>query len=258
MRFLGLLFFAAALCAVAFAVQLPSSASAADLDCADFSSQAEAQENLLPGDPYGLDGDSDGTACEDNPCPCAGESAAPPPPAAPPKPPPYRLSKPASRAAAKQLARRFVQRNPAVDSLAFAGCSRLGTQRVECRLTASGSTPEQQTTCHLRISVGARNRHPDPRLVSSPCRTVRTLKLAATAARTALRSRGAELAGKAVGIFNLERTSATTVRGLAEWSQATRPTGREECFALMEAVLAAPEDLSVEVIETDCQAGPAL
>ena len=40
----------------------PAGASAADLDCGDFANQAEAQENLLPGDPYGLDGDSDGIA----------------------------------------------------------------------------------------------------------------------------------------------------------------------------------------------------
>ena len=55
----------------------PDSARAADLDCADFSSQAEAQnffENHDPqSDPHYLDGDDDGIACEDNPCPCAGD-----------------------------------------------------------------------------------------------------------------------------------------------------------------------------------------
>jgi hypothetical protein len=40
--------------------------SAGDLDCDDFSSQAEAQEVLEddPSDPHGLDGDGDGEACE--------------------------------------------------------------------------------------------------------------------------------------------------------------------------------------------------
>ena len=55
----------------------PDPAGAADLDCADFSSQAEAQdffESHDPqADPHYLDGDDDGIACEDNPCPCTGD-----------------------------------------------------------------------------------------------------------------------------------------------------------------------------------------
>jgi len=40
-------------------------AQTADLyDCSDFETQEEAQAQLLPGDPYGLDGDNDGQACE--------------------------------------------------------------------------------------------------------------------------------------------------------------------------------------------------
>lgn len=64
----------------------PPPARAADYDCADFANQAEAQEFLLPGDPYNLDGDNDGVACETLPCPCAGPLApepGPPPPAPP-------------------------------------------------------------------------------------------------------------------------------------------------------------------------------
>jgi hypothetical protein len=38
-----------------------------DCDCSDFSSQAQAQQYLLPGDPYRLDGDRDGIACESLP-----------------------------------------------------------------------------------------------------------------------------------------------------------------------------------------------
>lgn len=239
-------------------MQAPGAAAAADLDCADFSSQAEAQENLLPGDPYGLDGDNDGIACEDNPCPCNYGPASEPPPPAPPKPPPYYLPKAAARAAAKQLARRFVRRNPAVDSLAFDGCHRLGSTLVHCRLTARGSNAEQRTTCHLTVAVGARNRQPAARLTSSPCETVQILKLNAAAARSALRARGAELAGRSVGIYNLERASATAIRGLAEWVRPGPAKSREECFALMEATLRAPGDISVAVIETGCEAVPAL
>jgi len=71
----------AALGAVAtLAIGTPPEAQALDYDCADFSSQSQAQEYLLPGDPYNLDGDNDGVACEDLPCPCSyGVPAAPPP-----------------------------------------------------------------------------------------------------------------------------------------------------------------------------------
>jgi endonuclease YncB( thermonuclease family) len=46
-------------------------AQASDYDCSDFSTQAEAQQFLLSGDPYRLDGDGDGVACESLPCPCS-------------------------------------------------------------------------------------------------------------------------------------------------------------------------------------------
>lgn len=44
-----------------------------DRDCADFATQRHAQaffEASGPGDPHRLDGDGDGRACEDLPCPC--------------------------------------------------------------------------------------------------------------------------------------------------------------------------------------------
>lgn len=65
---------------------LPPSAQALDYDCADFATQAQAQEHLLPGDPYRLDGDDDGVACESLPCPCSSGSPAPvaPTPSYPP------------------------------------------------------------------------------------------------------------------------------------------------------------------------------
>lgn len=46
----------------------PSAPSASgDLDCSDFSTQAEAQKYLLPGDPHRLDADGDGVACDSLP-----------------------------------------------------------------------------------------------------------------------------------------------------------------------------------------------
>jgi hypothetical protein len=63
-----------------FAALAPVSAKAIDYDCADFSNQAQAQQYLLPGDPYNLDGDGDGIACESLPCPCSSSPAQPVPP----------------------------------------------------------------------------------------------------------------------------------------------------------------------------------
>lgn len=66
-----------------FAVLLTASPAAArDYNCSDFSTQAQAQKYLLKGDPYGLDGDSNGIACESLPCPCskAGPGGGTPPP----------------------------------------------------------------------------------------------------------------------------------------------------------------------------------
>lgn len=58
--------------AAAIALSLaPRSARAVDYDCSDFANQAEAQRHLLSGDPYGLDADGDGIACESLPCPCS-------------------------------------------------------------------------------------------------------------------------------------------------------------------------------------------
>jgi hypothetical protein len=45
----------------------PPPSSGGDKNCSDFSTQAEAQRWLLPGDPHNLDGDGDGVACESLP-----------------------------------------------------------------------------------------------------------------------------------------------------------------------------------------------
>lgn len=58
---------------VAFTAVTAGPASAKDLNCSDFPSQAAAQANLNanPSDPNGLDSEGDGIACESNPCPCS-------------------------------------------------------------------------------------------------------------------------------------------------------------------------------------------
>ena len=62
---------AAAVLAGGFGARSVEPAHARDYDCSDFANQAEAQRHLLPGDPYHLDGDHDGVACESLPCPCS-------------------------------------------------------------------------------------------------------------------------------------------------------------------------------------------
>jgi hypothetical protein len=54
-------------------------ARAVDYDCSDFATQAQAQSFFLShggpsSDPYGLDADHDGIACESLPCPCSSGS----------------------------------------------------------------------------------------------------------------------------------------------------------------------------------------
>jgi hypothetical protein len=244
------------------ALALPTHAMAGDLDCSDFASQAEAQENLAPGDPDGLDADGDGIACESNPCLCStatgggggGGDSDP----APPAPPPYRLSKPAARAEAKQLARRFLRRNVRVESLAFNGCHRLSMRRIDCDFTARGVSAGSRTTCQLRVEVRARDRQPHGQLLPR-CETEEQLKLTVARALPPIRAGAYELADKPVPIVAVERASAVAVRGLAEWTQpATSPPGsQEECSALLEATLSGDGSVSVSLIETDCRSVPA-
>lgn len=232
-------------------------AQAGDLDCSDFATQEEAQENLAPGDPDGLDADSDGIACETLPSGGGGgggeSTGGGPSEPDPPEPPPYELSKAVARAEAKQLARRFVRRNQLVSSLAFGGCDRVAMRRVGCEFIARGRQPSSRTYCRLRVVVRARDRQPVASLASD-CETEPTLWMTAAEARAAIRPRAAELAGKAVPIVELERASATAFRGLAEWTQpaVSPPGGTEECFALMEAAYNSAASITVSLIESDC------
>lgn len=257
MKPLGLLFCAVALLTLGLGAQLPGVASAADLDCADFSSQAEAQENLLPGDPYGLDGDSDGVACEDNPCPCGSSSPASgggghtEPAPAPAPPPPYRLDKDAARHAARVIARRFAQRNPNVTSAAVGACRRLGERRVDCLAVARGSTGTSRTTCRLRIAVRARNRHPYPRLASSPCETESTLFLTATRARQAMLAAANPIAKQGAAFYQT-RINALEFEGVSWWKQMG-PVGIETCTLELFVELLPSNQVRVETGTSLCR-----
>jgi hypothetical protein len=165
------------LAAVAVFGHSPPVAAARDYDCADFANQAEAEEYLLPGDPYRLDADSDGIACEDLPCPCSssagggsggdGTTTDPPPP-----PPPPRLEKSTARRLSKHRVRSIVNSSPRLDSMAFQGCARLSDQRVDCRLAARGLTATQRTGCHFKVAVGLRDQHAVVSLPVHRCLTI--------------------------------------------------------------------------------------
>jgi hypothetical protein len=254
------LFLLALVAATAVASVAPATAAAGtDYDCADFANQAEAQEYLLPGDPYRLDGDNDGIACEDLPCPCSyGEGGGGGGDSPAPDPPPYHLTKAAARNAARAVVRKFVRRNPDVSAGSLGACNRLAERRIDCRATARGHTDVTKTTCRLRVAVRAVNRHPKARLASANCLARSTLRLTARAAADAIRSRGAEIAGKRVSLGTLERLSPISFYGTAEWTQPspTVPATKEECFALMEAALGSDRRIRVSVIERGCNPPP--
>src|SRR3954471_6678191 len=59
-----------------------------DFNCSDFLYQEDAQAHLLPGDPFGLDADHDGVACDGLPHRPAGPVPAPTPAPTTPQPQP--------------------------------------------------------------------------------------------------------------------------------------------------------------------------
>lgn len=159
--------------------QPQSQASARDLDCADFANQAEAEENLYPGDPNRLDADSDGIACEDLPCPCSyspgsggssgggGSSESMPPPK-----PEYHLSRHQAERISKGLVAGVVHRSALLDSYTLTSCIRLGEPSIDCHLLAQGESSRQRAACQFKVEVRAKDRHPDGQITTHKCRTV--------------------------------------------------------------------------------------
>lgn len=166
-RFIAAL--AAAFTALGVALTLPAAAAAVDYDCDDFATQAEAQEYLLPGDPYRLDGDDDGVACESNPCPCSTSSSGEAEGPAATPPPPYRLTKRDARRVSRRLVRRVVKRSPRLDSFRLNRCKRRAQQRINCFLVATGVATGEKTTCRFKVAVKARNRQPVGRIAFRRC-----------------------------------------------------------------------------------------
>jgi hypothetical protein len=236
----------------------PSHARAADYDCADFADQAEAEEYLLPGDPYRLDADSDGIACEDLPCPCSsspgsggggGGGASEP---AKPTPPPE-LEKAAAREAAKRRARSYNRRSLAIDTIAFNGCARRSREKVVCLFTGRGHTLGSVTTCHLRIPVAGQGSDAGAEGPKTRCHSAqRRQRLSYARARAALRSDANQITGKPVTLAAVERLGPTTFAASAEWSQSAANGKLRICNLELEVSLRPSNVLRMRTVSREC------
>jgi hypothetical protein len=220
---------------------LPSDAAAVDYDCSDFATQEEAQEYLLPGDPYGLDADNDGVACED--LPSGGGGGGGESPSKPPPPP--ELSKSVARAAAQHAARTFVRQSTRLDSVAFKGCHRKALQNVNCDFLGRGQTSEQRTTCRFKVSVEGLDQNPSAHVGHVICRTEQLAILRYQEAKLAMQESATAIAGKTVQL-ELERRNRLAFAGWAEWRQTSgTPPAAESCELELVAELEASGTLHV-------------
>lgn len=194
----------------------PRATTSVDYDCADFANQAEAEEYLLPGDPYRLDADHDGIACEDLPCPCSstpgssggggGESTEPAPP---PK-----LSTTAARRAARHKANRFARRH-GVSAPTLKRCGRKSRHRIDCRFLARGRSSTRYTICKMRVIVRGEGSSISSAAIHGRCHS--TPALSFPRATQAIRRKGAEVAGRQVVVLTTERINLRTIAGTVEW-----------------------------------------
>jgi hypothetical protein len=259
-RWLGVGLALGTVIAVGFAAQAPSaSAHRRDYDCADFANQAEAEEYLLPGDPYNLDADSDGVACEDLPCPCSyspggggggggGNTTTAPTPAAPPKPP--KLNKAVARAAAVAKSRRYIRRNRLISRVSFQGCRRASRYKIRCSFYGSGRTQTTSTSCNITVIVKGEGSLASTKLRPS-CKSERLLYLTFQRALPAIREAGEELASRGVALVDSERISPVWIEAVSEWTQQAK-AGREECEARFYARLNRFDELLVGHSGTRC------
>jgi hypothetical protein len=230
---------------------VPANASAVDYDCSDFATQEEAQEYLLPGDPYGLDADNDGIACEDLPSGGGGggESGT----SKPSPPPPPELDKDVAKAAAKSAAHTFVGQNDRLDSAAFKGCHRKALQHINCNFLGRGQTSEQRTICKFKVSVEGLDQSPATHVGHVVCRTEELAILRYAEARLAMQESATDVAGKSVQL-ELERRNRLAFAGWAIWQQASAtPTIRESCELELVVELESSGTLRVRTRNLHCE-----
>ena len=256
-KWLGSLLVLGCVVALGLSIGTPgASAHRRDYDCSDFANQAEAEEYLLPGDPYNLDADNDGIACEDLPCPCSstpggGAVEEEPPvtkPAPPPKPP--KLSKAAARAAAVAKAKRFKRRSPLVSILSFQGCSRRSRYKVRCSFRGRGRTQTKSSSCGITVVVTGEGADAHARL-RARCATERRRYLTYAVALPAIREAAEEVARRGVSIVVAERRSAIEIEAGVEWARPAH--GGEECVADFTARLNGLDEVVVTHEAVSCE-----
>jgi len=230
-------------------------ATASDYDCSDFATQEEAQEYLEPGDPYRLDADNDGVACEDLPSGGGGEtgdggggSSDPPPPPEPPK-----LRKSAAKQAAWQEVRRFDRRNADVNGAQLTRCVRRSKYNVNCRFVVDGKVGSLRTTCNLGVVVRGRGGRANARL-EPVCRSYR--ELLPGPAIEAMRKRVEEIAARPAEIIGFSRHSRLYFVGQGHWT-SQGVGGAEECTVYLVAHLLPSDRVQVEARELECVGIPA-
>jgi hypothetical protein len=228
-------------------------ATASDYDCGDFATQEEAQEYLEPGDPYRLDADNDGIACEDLPSGGdgggGGGSSQPPPPPEPPK-----LKMSAAKRAAWQKARRFDRHNANVSGAQLSRCVRRSKYVVGCGFAVDGTVGNLTTTCNLGVVVRGEGGNASARLRPT-CRSYR--ELSAELAMAAMRERVEGIAGKPAEISAFSRHSRLYFVGQGDWTQPGAG-GAEECTVHLVAHLVGAERVRVEARELECVPLPTL
>jgi hypothetical protein len=235
-----------------------ASAHRIDYDCEDFANQAEAEEYLLPGDPYNLDADDDGIACEDLPCPCSyspggGEETTPTvtheKPAPPLKPP--KLNKAVARAAAIAKARQFKARSRQISHLSFQGCERRSRYKLRCGFYGRGKTKTASSTCNITVIVTGEGSHAHARLRAS-CKSERLLFLTFRRAIPAIRTAGEEVAQRGVAIVVAERLSDVEIEATVEWERTVKGAA-EECEARFVARLNGSDEVLMNHDPPNCR-----
>lgn len=229
----------------------PVATASVDYDCSDFATQGEAQEYLLPGDPYGLDADNDGIACEDLPSGGGGGGSGggggggfvePPPPPEPPK-----LRKAAAKRQARAKAVHFDRLHSQVSGVVLRRCARRSRHRVDCGFRVDGHTPNTETTCTLTVIVRGEGSVAEAKLRAS---CVREQILTFQRAKEAMLPEAERLAEKPVPVIGLERQSRVTIFGQSTWTRTT--PAPERCSVELIASLLASGEVEVQKRYLEC------
>jgi hypothetical protein len=259
---LGIVFVIGVLCAMGTA---PSAHAAQrrDYDCSDFATQAEAEEYLLPGDPYNLDADGDGIACEDLPCPCSstpgmggdggGNEVVDNPPEPPPPP---KLNKAVARRAAFAKARRFNARNKLISRISFGGCGRRSRYKIRCQYTGRGATKTLSTRCSITVEVKGEGSDARAKLRAS-CRSEKNLFLTFARAIPEIRAAAEEVARRAVTVASSRRLSPVRIEATVEWPK-TKNGATVECKERLIARLNSSDEVVVTPGAALCPVLPPL